>query len=374
MSIVSVEQVETYELSKLRAAIDRQFEALGVEKDLRPDMKVLIKPNLLAAHRPERTATTHPAVVMAIISWLRERGVCDITIADSPGGLYKQGNLRAVYESCGYQALKAAAVLNMDTGYDDVSSPEGFANQSFNIINPVIEADYIINVAKLKTHGLTVVSAGIKNLFGSVPGLQKPEWHFKYPNINDFCRMLIELAQVVNPNVTVIDAVETMEGNGPLNGRPRHLGLMLASRDVFSQDYYAAKLMGIPPEDVPILAQATELGLIIPDRLETVGFQASPAEPPYLLPETIIKNEKHNFLLRGLGTILKRVYVAVPIIDTDKCKGCGKCAESCPMKIISVTNKIAEMSTKTCISCFCCQEMCPFDAVRIRHVLRVPRL
>lgn len=374
MSIVSVWQTEKYDPQVLRASIDHHFETLGIESDLRSGMKVLIKPNLLAAHRPERTATTHPAVVMAIVLWLRERGVYDITIADSPGGLYKQGNLKAVYESCGYMYLQEVAQLNYDTGYQAVMSPEGFRNESFNIIKPVIEADFIINVAKLKTHGLTVLSAGIKNLFGTIPGLQKPELHFKYPNINDFCRMLIELAQVVGPQVTVIDAVETMEGNGPLNGRPRHQGLTMASRNMFALDYYAAELIGLTPDDIPLLCHATELDLVKPKEIEIQGFAALPADPPYIVPESIVRDNKHNFLLRAVGSIMKRVYIATPLIDTQKCVGCGKCAESCPMKIISITNKKAGMSIKHCISCFCCQEMCPFDAVKIRHVFRLPRL
>lgn len=374
MAIVSVQKTETYDSENVRHAIERHFEALGVEADLRPGMKVVIKPNLLAARRPEQVATTHPAIVSAIACWLRARSITDITIADSPGGLYKLGNLKAIYDSCGYSALKDTAVLNTDTGYQTVSCPEGFQCGSFNLIMPVVKADYIINVAKLKTHGLTTVSAGVKNLFGTIPGLQKPEWHFRYPNIDDFCRMLAELALVVKPQLTMIDAVETMEGNGPLNGRLRHMGLTLCSREIFAQDYHAARLMGIRPETVPILRQASLLGLVNPEEIEVTGYDASPANPPFKLPESIPKNNSHSFLLRSIAAIARRIRPAVPNIDTDKCVGCGKCAESCPMKIIEVKNKKAGMDIKNCISCFCCQEMCPIDAVRIRHVWRVPRI
>ncbi len=373
MALVSVRKTETYGASALRSAVDAHFEALGIAGDMHPGLKVLIKPNLLAAHKPERGATTHPSVVAAIVDWLRDHGVTNITIADSPGGIYKAGNLKAVYDSCGYAPLGDRVTLNLDTGYKTVSCPEDFKNGSFNIINPILEADYIINVAKLKTHGLATVSAGVKNLFGAIPGLQKPEQHLKHPGISDFSRMLVELALTVKPRLTVIDAVETMEGNGPLNGRLRHMGLTLASKDVFMLDYHATALMGIDPMSTPILAEAAKRGLIVPEELELAGDPAEPANPPYLLPESIPKRG-HSFLLRAVGAVARRVYVAVPRVDTAKCVGCGKCAESCPMKIIEVKNKKAGMSTKHCISCFCCQEMCPVDAVMIRHVIRLPKI
>ncbi|NLA87094.1 MAG: DUF362 domain-containing protein [Clostridiales bacterium] len=374
MAIVSVLRTEKYDPAVLRSMVDRHFEALDIENDLRTGMRVTIKPNLLAARHPEQVATTHPAVIGAVVSWLRDRGIEKITIADSPGGVYSRGNLKSVYDSGGYLALKDMAELNFDTGYQSVLCPEGFTNKSFNIINPIRNADYIINIAKLKTHGLTTVTGGVKNLFGVIPGLQKPEWHFKYPNIDDFSRMLIELALMVKPQVTLIDAVETMEGNGPLNGRPRHMGLTLCSRDIFAQDYQAAKLMGISSADAPILRQALKMGLLQPEDIHVTGDDATPAEPPYTFPESIHKNKNHNFLLRSIGALISRVYCAVPKIDVEKCGGCGKCAESCPMKLITITDKKAGMSTKKCISCFCCQEMCPFDAIRIAHRWRLPKI
>ncbi len=365
---------KTYADTEMRAAVDAHFGALGVADDLRAGLRVLIKPNLLGGHRPEQGATTHPALVSAMIGWLRDNGVNDITIADSPGGTYRRSYLRDVYEACGYLPLEGAARLNYDTGFRAAACPEGFFCGGFNIIDPILNADYIINVAKLKTHALAAMTAGVKNLFGAVPGLQKPECHFKYPDRDDFARVLVELALVVRPQVTVIDAVEAMEGNGPLNGRIRRLDLTLASRDVFSQDYVAAKLMGLDPETVPILRQALSRGLICPEDIRTVGSEAKPADPPFELPESLDRGNNRSFLLRSLGEIIKRVYRAVPYIDTDKCVGCGKCAESCPMKLITIRDHKAAMSTKRCISCFCCQEMCPKDAVRVRHVLRMPKV
>ena len=374
MAIVSVLKTENYKDGLLNDVISRHFEALGLEGELRPGMKVLIKPNLLAARQAELAATSHPAVVRAVAGWLRARGVCDITVADSPGGAYRPGSLKSIYETCGYSALKVSVTLNFDTGYTSVNCPEGFANKSFNILDPIVKADLVINIAKLKTHGLTTVTAGVKNLFGSIPGLQKPELHYKYPDRDDFCRMLLELAQVVKPRVTVIDAVDTMEGNGPLNGRIRHMGVTLASRDIFAQDYVAARLMGLEPETVPLTRLALKMRLFDPSDITRTGDDVRPADPPYILPESVGKGNTRSFLLRSFGGVVTSVSRAVPSVDSTKCRGCGKCAESCPMQLITITGGKAGMSTRNCISCFCCQEMCPFDAVRVRHVFKLPRL
>ncbi len=374
MTTISIQKNDTYDKAALAASIDAHFSALGIDADIRPDMNVVIKPNLLSSRKPENAVTTHPAVVEAIVDWLRARGVTKIIIADSPGGTYKKAALRAIYDACSYLPLEGKATLNYDLGYQAVSCPPGFQNEGFNLIDPIIHADYIINVAKLKTHGLTTISAGVKNLFGAVPGLQKPEWHFKKPQLDDFCRMLIELAQTVGPQVTVIDAVQTMEGDGPMNGRVRHMGHTLASRNAFALDVFAAQLMGFEPDTIPMLAQSIQLKLCEPERVTVVGDVPPPADPPYRLPESIGQGNNHRFILRVIQGIAKRVYRAIPCVEDQKCVGCGKCAESCPMQIIEIAERKAKITTKHCISCFCCQEMCQFDAIRVRHVLRLPKI
>ncbi len=123
--------------------------------------------------------------------------------------------------------------MNYDTGWKTRSNAAGSGIcPQFNLIQLVVDADYIINVPKLKTHSMTVLSGGIKNLFGCVPGLQKPEMHYRYQDQAAFARMLVELAHTVAPNVTVMDATEAMEGNGPTGGSVRKTGVLMASKDV----------------------------------------------------------------------------------------------------------------------------------------------
>lgn len=373
MPIESVVRCDSYDQAALDQAITRHFEALGVEKMITPQTRVLIKPNLIVPRRPDTATTTHPGVVRAIAKWVRDHGAQSVVIADSPGGPHSTATLDAVYAASGLKALSDVATLNRDTGYQRVATPPGCAMAAYNIIDPVCEADLIINAAKLKTHSMTRLSAGVKNLFGCVPGLQKPEMHYANPDIESFSRMLIELARLVSPGITVIDAVDCMEGDGPTGGTVRHLGLILASDDMFSQDAFAARLIGIDPDDVVMLRQARERGWCKPEALTVVGDEPIAADPPFRLPRTASVDFTGSLppFLRGIGRrLLRGVLRPLPRLDRSKCVGCGKCAESCPAHIITVRDRKAIFVKKGCISCFCCQEMCPAKAITVRRAFR----
>ena len=210
--------VPEYNEDLIYPAICKSMEALNIAADLRPEMKIVIKPNMVMAKSPDFPATTHPLVVKAVIRWLKEQGMQHITIAESSGGLYNVEAMKHVYHVCGMDALSPEAELNMDFSAQTVNCPSGFKNHSFHLITPIVEADYIINICKLKTHAMTGYSGGIKNLFGTIPGLEKPQMHYRWPEIEDFSNMLLELAQTVAPQLTVIDAIDAMEGNGPTGG------------------------------------------------------------------------------------------------------------------------------------------------------------
>ena len=225
--------VPEYNEDLIYPAICKSMEALNIAADLRPEMKIVIKPNMVMAKSPDFPATTHPLVVKAVIRWLKEQGMQHITIAESSGGLYNAEAMKHVYHVCGMDALSPEAELNMD-----------FSAQTVN--------------CKLKTHAMTGYSGGIKNLFGTIPGLEKPQMHYRWPEIEDFSNMLLELAQTVAPQLTVIDAIDAMEGNGPTGGTSHPLHMLLAARDFYTQDCFAAGLMGLDPMGIVMLRQAVE--------------------------------------------------------------------------------------------------------------------
>ncbi len=365
MSVISIRKTPDYSPEALSAAVNAHMEALNIEGDLSHDMRVAIKPNLVSPRRPDTATTTHPGLVEAVVNWLRDRGINDIVIVDSPGGLYTAQTLRNTYSTCGYRELGSIAELNYDVSWRTAETPEGFKNRSFNIITPLLDADYIINMPKLKTHSMMTLSGAVKNMFGAIPGIQKPEMHYRWPDIMDFANMLAELNLILKPDLSIVDAVDGMEGNGPNSGSRIHAGVTFAARDPFTLDKVMADFIGL--KDVELLDKYEELDLI--RDAEIVGDDPSfgvkfkyPDSKPLDFTGHVPK------LLRGPAKwFLNTALTPLPKVDRSKCVGCGKCAESCPPQIIRIRDRKAHFTSKGCISCFCCQEMCPVHAISIKR-------
>lgn len=370
--VQSLQLVESYDEELIYPAICKSMEALEIASDLREGLKVVIKPNLIMAKNPNSPVTTHPLVIKAVVRWLREHGITNITLAESSGGPYNTEYMKRIYHVCGMEQLTPEVNLNMDFSAQTVNCKEGFANHSFHLITPIVDADYIINICKMKTHAMTGYSGGIKNLFGTIPGLEKPQMHYRWPEIEDFSRMLLELAQTVNPQLTIIDAIDAMEGNGPTGGTSHPMHMILAARDMYTQDYFATKLMGIEPESIVMIRQAVEQGLAHPEEIAVVGDAVPKNLTPFQRPDAIRLDFTDNvpgFLKKPFAFFASRVLKSYPQLKKDLCVGCGKCAESCPAHLIRIENKKAKFKKKGCISCFCCQEMCPKKAISVKKAL-----
>ncbi len=353
---VSVYKANAYELDLVYAAVCRHFEALDVEKDLTSDMRVLLKPNMLLAKEPAGATTTHPVFLRAVAKRLREMGVKEIVLADSSGGLYSERTLRKTYDACGFTALSDILTLNFDT-----SSRK---KNGFLIISPVLEADYIINCAKLKTHALMLMTAAVKNMFGSVPGIKKAEYHCTRATIEPFTKLILDLHETVKPQLNLVDAIDCMEGNGPSGGTVRHMGMTLASKNAYAADEVCAKLININPHMVRTIQLARKRGLVDLKAVRTTGDAVLPAEPAFQMPDSYVDRNRTRSG-GGIGRLLWGRTSTRPKVIREKCVGCGKCMEGCPKHIITITDKVAFIPKKGCISCFCCHELCPEKAIEI---------
>lgn len=150
-------------------------------------------------------------------------------------------------------AGRTGASLNLSAGSRNVHVAEGALCRDFDVIDPVADADFVVNCCKLKTHCMTTLSCGVKNLFGCVPGLLKPQLHYRFPDGEQFARMLVDLSVLVKPGLTVADAVDAMEGDGPTGGRRRHVGLTAAAKydGLYALDLILAGLIGSAPTGCP---------------------------------------------------------------------------------------------------------------------------
>lgn len=370
--LVSVTKTERYDADLLQEAVATHFERLGVAALVTPGIRVVLKPNLLVGRAPEACITTHPAVIQAVANWLRDHGAGEVVLADSPGGVYSAARMKSVYHACGMDTI-TGITLNYDVGWHTRFLESGQVCKSFNQLAPLANAGLLINLAKLKTHGMTTMSAGIKNLFGTIPGLQKPEMHYLYPQREAFCGMLVDLSQVVAPAVTVIDAIEAMEGEGPSGGTVRPFGYLFAACDLYAQDWVAATAMGLAPMEVEMVRIARERGLFDPDKITLVGDPLPSDGQPFVLPQStkslLFADYVPGFVRKPAIAIAKKLLRPVPRVVAGNCIGCGRCAESCPPHTITIKNKKAHIDLSNCISCFCCHEMCPVKAIAVKRRL-----
>ena len=368
---VSLRACENYEMQTVRHALQALFDDISVKKEEISGKRVVIKPNLVRKMDISAAGTTNPFVVEALIALCAEYGAKSVTVAESPAGPYTEASLRASYKvgKMDEAAKNAGAELNFDLSAKRVASLGHSKERTFNIITPIVEADLVINVSKLKTHNLTGMSGAVKNLFGVIPGTEKLEMHALYPNLSDFSAMICDLCETVCKSVEtlhVIDAVIGMEGNGPTNGKPRKLGFMGASRSPFALDEACAEIIGMK-EYSSINAQAKTRGFLPDYDVLGDGNEAFVCKD-FILPDSSDTNRSAiNILSKIFGGKLMESLRPRPVVDGKKCVGCGECARSCPAKTIVITDKkVALIYKKDCIKCFCCQELCPKDAIRVK--------
>ncbi|KAF0195154.1 MAG: hypothetical protein FD169_1508 [Bacillota bacterium] len=370
--LVSSITCATYDESAVQAAVERAIAEIwpgGLAHLVKPGTTVAIKVNMLMAKSPDRAVTTHPSVAKAVCNLVKECGA-QAVIIDSPGGPYTPILLRNAYEKCGFAkvAEESGAILNVDTSTVKVKRETKANLNGAELLRPAIEADVLINLPKLKTHGLTTMTCAVKNLFGLVPGIQKFEYHMRSPDLNDFCSMLVGIAELAEPDLTIVDAIIGMEGEGPSSGKPYEVGAILAGRDVHAVDLVAAAMLGLKPEQVPTIVVGQAVGLC-PMSLSEVDVrgQVSPKHRGASLPTASIRTHLLDQLMpRRWADRLSRQLRPKPIFMRSTCSSCGVCVRSCPPQAIELKQgELPQVELDKCIRCFCCQELCPQEAIEV---------
>jgi len=366
-SAVALVRCTTYDAQDVREAVDRGIELLGgLAQFIQRGESILIKPNLLVPRSPERAVTTHPAVFRAVAEILQDAGA-RLSYGDSPGfgaasWVAKRAGLADVAEELG---IPLADFGSSET----VSFPDGRLIKQFALARGVLEAEGIVSLPKLKTHGLTRITCAIKNQFGCIVGPLKPEFHARLPNADLFSQMLVDLNRFLRPRLYVCDGVMAMEGNGPQAGTPRPLSLLLISADPVALDATVCRIVGLDPGLVPPLAYGEAFGLGSASNVSVVGD----ALEAVFAPDFDVNRSPRSPSDRPGRTsrTARRFVVPRPVIRPARCTRCGTCVSVCP-----VTPKAVQFADESrtdppahdyerCIRCYCCQEMCPEEAIEI---------
>lgn len=358
MSKISLVKCDSYEPQVIMEAVARVVELLGgMSVFVKPGNKVLLKPNLLSAKAPDRYITTHPALVEAVIRLVKQAGGVPV-LGDSPAGAYK--SLEEFWNATGMLEVCRKHQVDLVSFESSGVYQKELNGKKYHIAKPVLDADVIINLPKLKTHGLTLMTGAVKNMYGAIPGLKKSMYHKQAPKPWDFSKLMVDIYCLTKPHLTIVDAVIGMEGMGPSAGNPRKLGFIMAGQDGVALDSYAAHLLGKKPLEIPTtkIAFQQKLGIAVLKQLEIVGDPMTPLKD-FKWPPNWFYSLIPNFLAKYAA----KLFWVRPAIDPKLCVNCGYCVESCPVSALAAINAVPEFNYKMCINCLCCSEVCPQHAV-----------
>lgn len=343
----------SYDYDTLRPTIHEMLDRMDSGRLIKPGARVLIKPNLLSPASPAQAITTHPMVIKAVAEYAIDKGAI-VRVSDSSA----VGTFEKVITSNGIKDALSGLNLELSPLTESVKVETGGKFKVIELSREVLEADIVINLPKLKTHAQMAMTLAVKNLFGCVVGLRKPEWHFRVGEDKElFAELLVTIFNQIKPAINLMDGILAMEGQGPgTRGTPREIGYLIGGTDALEIDMAACRLVGMPPLGLLTTRAAQRLG-IAPDEPELDGFPGPLKE--YVIPESMDLIFGPRFI-RGF---FRRHVADRPVNIEDICRYCNECVKICPAEAISNPGKKLVFNYDKCIRCYCCVEVCPHAAM-----------
>ena len=353
----------SYAQAEIDSAVKRVFDHFGgISHFVKSGMRVLLKVNLVSGHDIERRVTTDPSIVRAVSKLVLEAGAAPF-IADSPG----IDNFNRAAEKAGF--IQVAQELGIEcrelTDPVDLPASENASFKHIQVSRQVLEADAVISLAKLKTHGQMYLTMGVKNLFGTIPGRLKAGWHYNVGLSREkFAGLLLDIYSGVKPAFTLLDGVIGMDGDGPTSGNPYSFGLIGGGVDALTMDLWLCRMLGAKLEDYPLYLAAKSRNLpqcqLNPDDVE------GDFPPDHVFPDVNLPKTRSMRLLPRIPFI-ERLMTSRPVHIPELCIGCGRCAAICAAHALRHENRKLYFDYGKCIRCYCCHEMCPVKAIKFQE-------
>jgi len=349
----------------------------GVDKYILSGDRVLIKPNFLGPKKSSTGTTTDLGILESLIKLVLGRNATPIIGEGVPivydvDTTFKRVGVHRLAEKYGIE------LVNMDRyPHEVVRFDHPVVLKEIPVSRLVFEVDRIINVPVMKTHTQTTVTLGMKNLKGCVPGKHKLTLHRL-----GVSEGVVDLNTVVKPTFTVIDGIVGMEGNGPMNGRPKRMNLLVGSDDVLALEIVGAKIMGFDPYTIRHIYLARDKGIGEYDlkNIRVLGEPIDAVRSEFSFPMLNTKKWLGPLLFNCVIPMLARVGLDVTACARwtydrftpyptfgDRCTGCGKCIKNCPEGAIRFAGeKRPVVDKKKCIKCYVCDEVCMAGNVEVR--------
>jgi len=281
MQAVCVCKNQRYDGSLVREISDALL-AVGLDPEWLPGKNVLLKPNLVEPTRDCPHMTTHPAMILAAAEAFRYWGA-QVTVGEGPG--HVRDTDMALAESGVGEALQSTGLQFADLNYQDVAWRKNRGRRSclkgFYFPQSVAEADLIVSMPKMKTHHWVGVTAAMKNLYGTIPGC-KYGWPKNVLHYNGIPETVVDINASLPRTIAIVDGIDCMEGDGPIMGSLKHMGLVIVGTCPTAVDATVCRLMQVDPYAVPYLKLAAgRLGPLDERLIEQVGEPWQPLAQPF---------------------------------------------------------------------------------------------
>ncbi len=376
MTRVSVYPCAEYDERVLNEIFISALEDVGFKAEDFRGARVALKPNLLNASAPEKAVVTHPSFFAAAVRMVKDHGGVPVLV-----------------ESPAFQSLGKVAVK---TGYDriiaeqrievwDNSSVAVITNNSgrkfrrFEVARTLLEVDMLLNLPKIKTHAITCLTCAVKNLFGTIPGRAKSQWHMRAKTGEEFPEFILDFYGAIKALfgegrriLHLVDGIIGMEGEGPgTGGTPRRLEMVLAGTDAVAVDRIVAHLIGLDASKIVTISSAVKRGLGT-GNLEDIEIAGHSLEEmavrDFRPPGRSFRSRLQNGVLRF--NLVNNLCVERPVPAAKRCTLCYQCKSICPAGAIQKAEgaeRVPRYDYDVCIRCYCCLEICPEAAITLKR-------
>lgn len=381
MTKVSILQCSRYDKQAIKTTILNHLKNIDFAVDQFNKKNVALKPNLLYATPPEKAIITHPVFFQAVLEIVKENGG-KVYVIESPA----LESIHKVLRIGGYlELINSPGISLPEVNEQEVLFYEkGQTFKRFEVTKAFVDMDIIINIPKLKTHALTYITCAVKNLFGMIPGLEKPKWHQRARSKDEFARFILDFNEALlygfkkqKVYLHLVDGVTGLEGNGPgAAGTPRDYSITIAGTNAVAVDYTAGAFLGLNNNAVRTTVYGFDRGfdgVSSPEDIKILGQDISSIklQDVKTAESTFGTDVFNNWPLNTafMKNIMLRWFSKKPVPDPLKCILCYKCKKICPVTAIynvKKNKKVPYFDYSTCIRCFCCHEICPEAAITIR--------
>ena len=353
--MVCIYDVKEYDNKLLSDCINNIFNDLNLNNKIAKGMNVVIKPDLMIGLEESDYTNTNTQLIYEIAKKVKLCGA-NVVIADRTDGRFNLENIDEEYKKLGMLKLEENNItLNRDLSITkvDVKSDEDI--DRIQIINAIKNADLVINVPKLKTHNLFGLSGSVINMFGIITPESIKALYGKYNDSSKLSKIAFMISKSIKNQVTIIDAITAMEGDGPSIGSKVNFGHIIASDSIYEPDYIIAKKIFKKYDELPIIKEI--IRTVDENKLKIIEVKGEVKKyRQFKMPKSMKK-----------ASLFGKKYW--PVIDDKKCIKCKICIYRCPNAVIEEDDLRIKMAKRyRCTNCMYCVDQCPVGAITLKKM------